>query len=79
MSPEYVSELYQPTHHGHNTRMPMYKLRLSYRNSNYGQKIISFLGPKLWNNLPAAVKSCTNVNTFKVRVGSMIKGNMVTF
>ena len=65
MSPEYVSELYQPIHHGHNTVMSKHKLHLPYRNSNYGQKTISFLGPRLWNNLTAGVRSSTNVNTFE--------------
>ena len=35
--------------------------------TSYGQKTISFLGPKLSNNflMPAAVKFSTIVNTFK--------------
>ena len=71
MSLEYVSELYQPIHHGYNTRMSKCKLQLQYRNSNYGQKTISFLGPRLWNKLPAAVKSSANVNTFKHEIENL--------
>ena len=65
MSPAYTCKLYQPFNLGHNTRRSNYRLQLPYRNTSYGHKALSFLGPKLWNNLPAKVKSCSNINTFK--------------
>ena len=65
MSPTYTSELYQPFNHGHNTRRSNCRLQLPYRNTSYGHKALSFLGPKLWNNLPAKIKSSSNINTFK--------------
>ena len=64
MSPTYTSELYQPFNHGHNTRRSNCRQQLPYRNTSYGHKV-SFLGPKLWNNLPAKIKSSSNINTFK--------------
>ena len=30
-----------------------------------GQKTLSYIGPKTWNNLPAQIKLSKNVNTFK--------------
>ena len=51
--------------HRHNTSMLKYKLLLPYRRRSYGQNTIWFLLPKLWDNLPAGVKSSTNVITFK--------------
>ena len=65
VSRTYVSEVYQPFNHGHNTRRAAYKLQLPYRNSIHRQEAVSYLGPRLWNNLPVDIKSNTNVNTFK--------------
>ena len=31
----------------------------------HGRKALSYLGPRLWNNLSADIKSNTNVNTLK--------------
>ena len=50
---------------GHNTRMSTYKLDLPFRKSVYGQKTLSYLDPKTWNSLPAQIKLCKNVNSFK--------------
>ena len=35
------------------------------RNTSYGHKALSFLGPKLWNNLPDKIKFSSNISTFK--------------
>ena len=53
MSRAYTSELNQRFNHGHNARRSNCRLQLPYRNTSYGHKALSFLGPKLWNNLPA--------------------------
>ena len=65
MSPAYTCKLYQPFNLGHNKRRSNYRLQLPYRNTSYGHKALSFLGPKLCNNLPAKIKSSSNINTFK--------------
>ena len=44
------------------------KLNLPFRNKNTGQKGISYLGPKIWNELPPHIKICDSVNTFKHRI-----------
>ena len=65
MSPAYTSELYKPFNHGHNTQRSNCTLQLPHRNTSYGHKALSFLGPKLWNNLPDKIKFSSNINTFK--------------
>ena len=65
MSPTYTSELYKTFNHGHKTRKSSCRLQLPYRNTSYGHKALSFSGPKLWNNLPAYIKSSSNTNAFK--------------
>ena len=65
MSPSYTSEIYSQLNHGHNTRNSSCKLQLPCRSSNYGQKALSYLGPKLWNSLPSHIKLSAYSNTFK--------------
>ena len=45
--------------------MATLKLDLPLRQSCLGQKTISYLGPKTWNNLAAEIKLRRSVNTFK--------------
>ena len=65
MSPQYMSEIFHPSHSQYNTRMATLKLDLPFRQSWPGQKTISCLGPNTWNNLAAETKLRRSVNTFK--------------
>ena len=65
MSLEYTSEIFHPSHRRHNTRASTLMLDLPFRKSCFGQKTLSYLGPKTWNTLPAEIKLRKNVNTFK--------------
>ena len=66
MAQDYTSEIFHPSHSRHNTRMSIYKIDLPLFSKNvYGQKTLSYLGPKTWNSLPAQTKLCKNVKTFK--------------
>ena len=65
MSPQYMSEIFHPSHSRYNTRMGTLKLDLPFRQSCPGQKTISYLGPNIWNNLAAETKLRRSVNTFK--------------
>ena len=65
MSPQYMSEIFHPSHSRYNTRMATLKLDLPFRQSCPGQTTISYLGPNIWNNLAAETKLRRSVNTFK--------------
>ena len=65
MALDCTSEIFHPSHSRHNTRMSTYKLDLPFRKSVYGQKTLSYLGPNTLNSLPAQIKLCKNVNSFK--------------
>ena len=65
MSPQYMSEIFHPSHSRYNTHMATLKLDLPFRQSCPGQKTISYLGPNTWNNLAAETKLRRSVNTFK--------------
>ena len=41
-----------------------FKLDVPFRNSNMGQKSLSFLGPRIWYALPIELKSINNLKTF---------------
>ena len=65
MSPQYTAEIFHPSSSVHNTRRATRKLDLPFRKSCIGQKTLSYIGPKIWNNLPAQIKLSKSVNTFK--------------
>ena len=65
MSPQYIAEIFHPSSSVHNTRRATQKLDLPFRKSCIGQKTLSYIGPKTWNNLPAQIKLSKSVNTFK--------------
>ena len=44
---------------------PMHKLGLPFRNSCAGQKVLSYIGPRLWNTLPLQIRLRRSVNNFK--------------
>ena len=56
MSPQYMWEIFHPSHSRYNTHMATLKLDLPFQHSCSGQKTISYLGPKTWNNLAAETK-----------------------
>ena len=65
MSPQYTAEIFHPSSSVHNTRRATQKLDLPFRKSCIGQKTLSYIGPKIWNNLPVQIKLSKSVNTFK--------------
>lgn len=62
--PAYYGEIFHTAKRGPVTRRSKFKLDFPFRNSNMGQKIMSFLGPNIWNALPTELKSMNNLNTF---------------
>ena len=41
------------------------KLKRPFRNTNTGQKALSFIGSYFWNQIPETLKKTDNLNTFK--------------
>ena len=51
-----------------NTRHSYMKLTQPFRKRNFGKNNLSFLGPKIWNELPESIKNSNLLNTFKHKV-----------
>ena len=41
------------------------KLNVPHRKTNVRQKVLSYVGPSIWNNLSKTLKNPTSLNTFK--------------
>ena len=50
---------------GIHTRSLYQKLNVPCRKANIEQKLLSYVGPSLWNNLNYTLKVATGLNTFK--------------
>ena len=44
------------------------KLKITFHKTNMEQKVISFVGPPLWDSLPELIKQANNLNTLNHNV-----------
>ena len=56
-APAYMKEIFHPVDTVHNTRRSKHWLIKPHRKNNRGQKGLSFMGPKIWNNLHSKLKT----------------------
>ena len=64
-SPLYMKDIYTKMYYNHNTRRSGARLELPSKSTDIGQKGLSYIGPKLWNELPPNLKFCSSTNDFK--------------
>ena len=64
--PYYLNEVFEFAPEGNiSLRNNFLKLKRPFRNTNTGQKALSFIGPSFWNQIPETLKKTDNLNTFK--------------
>jgi hypothetical protein len=66
-APCYLQDLFSYKTWGHTLA-----LNVPAVNSSHGKKAFSYMGPKLWNNLPKNLKECATITNFK----SMLKTHL---
>lgn len=66
--PPYMSEIFHPMTRRQMTRTGAFKLHQPNSNLVIGQKTLSFIGPRLWNNLSSHLKLAASTNAFKHRL-----------
>ena len=69
-SPAYMSDIFKHDNNARTTRNSENRFLVPLRRTNVGQNSLSYLGPKLWNNLPNDLKLSKNRNTFKHKLKS---------
>ena len=67
-APSYMSEMLLPVGQSRITRRSKNKLNQPFRESNNGQHGLSYLGPKIWNNLHSDLKSAESITNFKDKI-----------
>ena len=67
-SPSYMNEIFKKANVFHNTRRSISMLALPACITNTGKNTLSYLGPKIWNNMPSTIKLSPSVDSFKHRV-----------
>ena len=64
--PYYLNEVFQFAPESNvSLRNSFLKLKRPFRNTNTGQKALSFIGPSFWNQIPETLKETDKLNTFK--------------
>lgn len=61
-----------PITHKHNTRYKQHSVTLSMANKTIGQRSHAYIGPKIFNLLPAEIKSNNSTNKFKYDIKKWI-------
>ena len=69
-SPVYMNEIFITDETVRVTRNSENRFKVPLRKTNIGQNSLSYLGPKLWNDLPNDLKLSNNRNTFKHKLKS---------
>ena len=70
ISPKYISDIFAPVEAVQFTRNSINRFKIPFRKTNMGQNSMSYLGPKMWNNIPSDLKLCKNRNVFKHKLKS---------
>ena len=64
--PHYLNEVFEFAPEGNiSLRNNFLKLKRPFRNTNTGQKALSFIGPSFCNKIPETLKKTDNLNAFK--------------
>lgn len=67
-APVYLSDLiskYCSGRRGLRSAQDIFRLTIPKTKRSFGDKSFSFLGPRLWNNLPSSIREASNVQSFK--------------
>tara|TARA_Y100000310_G_C20543976_1_gene744693 strand:+ start:63 stop:965 length:903 start_codon:yes stop_codon:yes gene_type:complete len=67
-APEYFAEMYYPSERRQITRFSYQKLLLPSSTTNRGLRMLSYLGPRLWNGLHTETKAASSANNFKHKI-----------
>ena len=64
--PYHLNEVFEFAPKGNiSLRNNFLKLKRPFRNTNTGQKALSFIGPSFWNQIPETLKKTDYLNTLK--------------
>ena len=68
ISPKYVSELFSVHQVQYDMRDNDRMSLPNYNTITFGKNSFSYIGTKLWNNIPVEIKRSVSLNTFKSSV-----------
>ena len=67
-SPEIVSDIFAQTTQHYNFRQNQDFRARSVKSVYHGSESISYLGPKIWEIVPAKIKETNSLNSFKIEI-----------
>jgi len=69
-NPPLLSEIFRFIEPSYNLRKFNSLERTNVKTVKYGTETLSWLGPKIWNLLPAEYKNCESLQTFKAKIST---------
>ena len=68
ISPKIMENIFEINEHSHNLRSGITFKSHNFRTVHYGQQSLSYLAPRIWNQVPNDIKNSTTVTIFKSKI-----------
>ena len=65
LSPEYINDMFKVNRSGYNLRNPHPLEQRQFQTITHGYRSFSYMGSKLWNELPNDIKHLTSLEEFR--------------
>ena len=65
LSPSFMSELFKPSNTKYNLRNGNSLVSNNIKTTNYGLETVSYLAPRIWEQIPEEIKQSKTLNSFK--------------
>ena len=65
-----MTELFQIKNTNYNLRKGSKLFSHNIKTVHYGTESVSYLGPRIWDQIPEEMKNCKTLNSFKHRIKS---------
>ena len=65
-----MTELFQIKNNNYNLRKGSKLISHNIKTVHYGTESVSYLGPRIWDQIPDEMKNCKTLNSFKQRIKS---------
>ena len=75
ISPKIMGGVFELNLHNHELRSGVSFKSHNIKTVNYGQQSISYLAPRIWNQVPNSIKNSTTLAHFKYKIKDWVPGN----
>ena len=72
LSPSFMSEIFKPSNTKYDLRNSNTLVSKNINTTNYGLETVSYLAPRIWEQIPEEIKQSKSLNSFKKKINIWI-------